>query len=123
MGWLCIGNDDMDTAHENNNPYLGGAGKISSRDRPQRTLSASFGKQNNRVQFRTQFLEFARLNLGGAADGRWFRISDYQPWRLHPLFLKVKEKKQDLNGDGDTKDEVWTNDGSVADLTNDDFPP
>jgi hypothetical protein len=65
-----------------------------------------------------------RLNLGDGDDAKWFRISDFVPWRVNKHSKKVIEDATtgDLNGDLDIDDEVWIDDGSVADATHADWP-
>lgn len=68
------------------------------------------------MEFRVHFGEFLRLDI----EGTWQRISGFREWRLHGKIKKADEAvdNQDYDGDGDQTDELWINDGSVTDTTN-----
>ena len=59
------------------------------------------GATNSSFEMRLQFLEFCRLEIGG----KWYRLSDALPWRLH---VKLQDP-----GDGHMR-----NAGSLSDPTN-----
>jgi IPT/TIG domain-containing protein len=80
-----IGNDDGRDDDEDNDPYSGNIGKLTSEDNPSERFT--FGELNtgDNIELRTQFSEFARLEI----QGTWYRISDFANWRLHINIVKV----------------------------------
>jgi hypothetical protein len=100
-----MGNDDAGTGDpENNDPYTDpNKGKLTGIDRPTRSISHSVGADGNTVEWRLHFLEFTRLEI----SGKWFRISDDFPWRIHIKMRRAAGK--------------WVNNGSIKALNNDSF--
>jgi hypothetical protein len=90
-----VGNDDAGHGDEDNNPYTApDTGKLVGMDTPNRIMTHDKGANDDTVEWRLHFIEFTRLDIGG----KWYRISDDFPWRLHIKMKKVADK--------------WTDDGS-----------
>jgi hypothetical protein len=100
-----VGNDDAGTGDpEDNDPYHDpNKGKLTGTDQPTRVMPHAAGADGNTVEWRLHFLEFTRLEI----SGKWFRISDDFPWRVHIKMKKVAGK--------------WVNNGSIKALNNDGF--
>ncbi len=88
-----IGNDDTHSTDERNDPYATG-GTVTSRDNPKMVLRNSTGSDGDTFEARFQFREFLRLNL----QEKWYRASDFSPWRFHATFRRASR--------------AWTNNGS-----------
>ncbi len=99
------GNDDAGEMFQgDNNPYEDpDKGSLTCADLPSRGMVHAVGDNGDTVEWRLQFIEFIRLNIGGT----WYRISDDFPWRCHIKMKKVAGK--------------WTNNGSSKALNNDGF--
>ena len=100
-----IGNDDIGTVDEDNDPYTNG-GTLRSSDNPKRGFSLEGGNVGDTYMSRLWFQEFARLQIGN----RWFFISDPLLWRVEFHFMKQLVTEAlwgiDVNGDGDINDDV-----------------
>lgn len=102
-----VGNDDASVGDEDNDPYAPAhIAKITSWDEPEAGPKHAKGAVGDQIEIRSQFREFARLNL----DAQWYRISDFQEWQVDFKLTKrlVSEDAEmlDLNGDGDREDMV-----------------
>jgi hypothetical protein len=111
------GNDDVHVGDEDNNPYPNRDGTVRNRpggpvfnpaylwssDRPRLELQNSWGATGDTVERRLHFREFTRIELAG----KWFRVSDFFPWRFHIRFRHTATR--------------WQNDNSVSEANNDDF--
>jgi len=127
----CGNDDSLPEDDEDGNPYNPGhPATMYDWDRPGMTLyhrtdpnHSNEGALGNTCEFRVHFREFVRLQLGD----RWYRISDWYPWRIHLRFNKQNESEstwqKDFNGDGDTQDTlpVWRNNASFFAADNEDF--
>jgi len=104
-GDKVVGNDDAGTGDEDNDPYSR-SGTILSADRPTRSFMLQGGSAGDTYQNNTSFEEFARLEI----NGKWFLISDPEPWFVNFNFIKLNISETDwsidVNGDGDTNDIV-----------------
>lgn len=110
-----MGNDDTSTADEINIPNA--QGKVWSADAPgYPTLRDAGGNIGDTVENRGHFGEFLRLEI----EGVWCRVSDFVNWRFHSKLIKADESADNLdhNGDGDKLDQLWINNGSIGDATN-----
>jgi hypothetical protein len=96
------GNDDRGTADETNDPYSDN-GELTGADAPNEGVEHSSGVNGNTFELRLHFREFARLEIAGT----WYRISDYQLWRVHLKFIRTTG--------------VWVNNSSVLALDNNGF--
>lgn len=108
------GNDDSQGLHDPYNALP--SGLLEDLDIIRSHVATQAGQVGSVVESLKQYREFARLEI----QGKWYRISDYEIVRVH---VKLKKKSEsaaghDLNADGDTDDEVWVDDGSVTDQTN-----
>jgi hypothetical protein len=98
-----LGNDDVTTSDERNNPYIASSdannshaiGETSSSDIPRLVMRHSTGVNGNTFELRYHFGEFLRLLIGN----KWYRCSNRVDWRVH-----YKVQKQ--NG-------MWIDHGSV----------
>jgi hypothetical protein len=111
------GNDD---GGNDTDPYAAtSGGKLTDIDSPDNDFRDSAGAIGDTAEARSQFGEFVRAQIGT----KWFRVSDFAEWRFHTKLKKVSEAilNQDLNGDGDKVDELWHDNGSVSDATNNGF--
>ena len=84
---------------EDDNPYEGNApgvavGKLQSFDYPADPISDTKGANGDRLHVYLNFQEFVRLQIGG----KWYRVSDYCPWRHH-YKLKRTNGKWDKEAD------------------------
>lgn len=106
------GNDDLSLSERN--PYV--HQYLSMDDSPSYSVKSTAGQIGDTVEERIQFTNFVRGQIGS----KWYRFSDYQPWRFHPKLKKVSEAadNNDYNGDGDKTDILWINNVSEADTTN-----
>jgi len=81
-----VGNDDIYTADETNNPYTSSpVGQLTSTDSPSRTFHNIQGAVGDRVEFALHFREFVRVEL----HGHWYRCSDWGLWRFHVACKKA----------------------------------
>jgi hypothetical protein len=109
------GNDDSEaetaqpgTWGENGNPYdelpqgLAGKGILFDSDAPGHPVALNVAPPNGAaLEVKLQFRQFCRLEIGG----KWFRVSDDQPWKHHG---KLTKNPRDRNGDNQvTPDEVY----------------
>ena len=111
------GNDD---GSNDVDPYAASSGgTLTDTDPPSQALRNGAGAIGDTAEARAQFGEFVRAQIGA----KWFRVSDLANWRYHMKLKKVSEAtlNQDLNGDGDKTDELWQDNGSVSDATNNGF--
>jgi hypothetical protein len=102
------------------NPYASGTtGVLTDSDGPRHFVMTSAGKAGDTVEARYQFAAFSRLEI----SGKWYRISDRNPWRFHAKYRKASEQTDqiDYNGDGDMADTVWIDDGTASTTTNGGF--
>lgn len=90
-----VGNDDSGVGDETNDPYTGSTGKLLGEDAPTRIMLHNVGADGDTVEWRLQFFEFTRLNLGT----KWYRISNDYNWKVHYKMKKVAGK--------------WVNDNSL----------
>ena len=90
----ALGNDDSNTCDETNNPYEN-CGLVTSIDNPKIPMRNSTGGDGDMFDLRMHFGEFLRVNLGT----KWYRASDFSPWRFHPRFRRAGG--------------VWTDNGST----------
>jgi hypothetical protein len=91
------GTDDSGTGDEDNDPYNApDVGLLVGNDQPTIPMRHSTGANNDTFELRVQFGEFARLQVAG----RWYRISDFLPWKLHVVLKRVGG--------------LWTDNGSTA---------
>jgi hypothetical protein len=111
------GNDDIHVGDEDNNPYPNRDGRYPRRpggpavnpaylwssDRPRLELRNAWGAPGDAVERRLHFREFTRVELAG----KWFRVSDFFPWRFHMKFRRAAAG--------------WQNDNSITEANNDDF--
>lgn len=106
------GNDD---GGNDDNPYVT-TGKLTESDDPTLSPANAAGTVGDTVEFRIQFRVCVRAEI----NKKWYRISDYSPWRLHGKLKKADEAVdgQDYNGDGDKLDVLWIDYGSASDSTN-----
>lgn len=90
-----IGNDDVSTADEENDPYdAKNPGKLVGGDTTIRwTMRHSVGTCDNRCGTRVHFGEFVRVQAGDL----WLRISDFADWKVHFLFEKVDGQWRDAH--------------------------
>jgi hypothetical protein len=116
-----VGNDDMTTIDpEDNNPYNAPIGEIWGIDSPSEAPfnagANAEGSVGDTFEVRIHFQEFARVEL----DGNWYVISDPLLWRFHIKGLKADESDDgvDYDGDGAQNKELWINDNSILDNTN-----
>lgn len=79
------GNDDSNNTDEDNNPYsvagglvAHGIGEIASYDHPSYWTPDVGGAENDEIEHKALFNEFARLEI----NKKWYRISDDLKWRL-----------------------------------------
>src|SRR5262249_37063123 len=83
-------------ADEDNNPYdQGRRSYLKSRDRPMISLRHALGKAGATFECRRHFVEFTRIDLGG----RWVRVSDDFPWRVHFCFQHDGERGRDTGSE------------------------
>jgi hypothetical protein len=66
-------------------------------------MSNSLGHDGDKVEYRLDFREFSRVQLGT----KWYKISDFYLWRAHLRFKKVGGR--------------WQNDVSILALDNEGF--
>ena len=115
---MVEGNDYTSRAQD---PYLGSATPFTlfDEDTPRHFVRSSAGNVGDTVEARYQFAAFSRVQIGG----KWYRISDRFPWRFHAKYRKASEQadQQDYNNDGDQLDEIWINNGTLSDETNNGF--
>jgi hypothetical protein len=113
------GNDDSGRQNEDTDPYTApNIGLLTDIDSPSQPVvidqSPAVG---NEIEFRAQFQEFCRLEIGG----KWFLVSELKPWRLHGKLKKTWIAAQDdTDGNGapsGTEGQMRDN-GSVSDPTN-----
>jgi len=112
------GNDDTSPLRDEDN-VPDSNGKVQSIDAPQSGLRDVAGAVGDTIEIRKQFGEFLRLEI----EGVWTKVSDFIDWRFHAKLRKVSETADhvDYNGDSDMTDELWIDNGSVSDMTNDDW--
>jgi hypothetical protein len=93
------GNDDTHTYGEGNDPYsIDSLGKLRSSDHPSVPMFAHTGSILDTYEERYHFREFVRIEL----NGNWYRMSEYNPWRVH-----YKYEKRYVDGSF-----IWQNNGS-----------
>lgn len=75
-------------------------GVIGSQDHPNSPFlwEDAPGKANDTVEIRWHFGEFARALIGQ----RWYRISDFQDWRIHVKYMKAANGKW-IDGGSETE--------------------
>jgi hypothetical protein len=98
-------------------PYAASsAGKLVDLDEPSISVLNSAGTVGDIVETRSEFREFVRAQIGS----KWYRVSDYHPWRFRLRVRKVNESQlgQDINQDGDTGDILWMDKANASDATN-----
>lgn len=79
------GTDDTSVIDEDNDPYSEpDISNLTSFDIPLNLMKHSIGIAGDTFEFRVQFREFVRLEIGT----QWQRISDFLPWRVH---FKIKK--------------------------------
>lgn len=68
-------------------------------------LYSAGGNLGETAEFRSQFREFVRLNIGE----RWYKVSDYAYARYHAKFKKISEVQEgkDVDGDGQISHVLW----------------
>jgi hypothetical protein len=110
-----VGNGDTSTLFLFGSPYATADGgklkSIVSQTVITHSLPQNIGlafpnpAQTHKLEFRVHFEEFARVELAG----HWYRISDFDPWRIVMRFRKASEFDDgvDYDGDGDKTGEVW----------------
>jgi hypothetical protein len=101
------GNDDIHVGDEDNDPYPNRDGTRRRRpgaamfcpaylwscDRPSLELQNAWGADGATVERRLHFREFTRVELGG----KWYRVSDFFPWRFHIRLRHAGGRWQDDN--------------------------
>jgi len=100
------------------NPYSNlPRGGLNDLDPIRAHVASSAGQVGDIYESRKQFREFIRVQLGA----KWYLVSPHQPSRVHIKLRKVSENEDsiDHNGDGDTDDEVWIQDGAGVFVTDD----
>lgn len=115
----ACGNDDKGVADEDNDPYTVGfapIGAILAQDAPTRIILDADGAVGDTFELRLHFREFARVLL----DTNWYRISNYQLWRIHHRGIKADESVDgtDYDGDGNQTDVFWIDNGTTIALDN-----
>ncbi len=88
-----------DKSDEDDNPYSD-AGTLASWDHPTLGAGNSSGAVGDTIEFRVQFGEFARLEIGTT----WHRVSDFYLWRIHFNIRRVAG--------------AWQNDNTTKELSN-----
>jgi hypothetical protein len=122
---LLVGNDDTHpnelTFPEDNDPYTAPRlREIHAYDSPSFPYyhggPNADGSVGDTFEFREHFQEFARVEL----DGNWYVISAPLLWRFLNKIIKASESNDgvDYDGDGAQDKEVWIDNGSVSDGTN-----
>lgn len=94
-------------------------GIILGYDAVGRAALNNVGNVGDAVEIRFHFRSFARLEIAG----KWFKISDDDPWRVHLKLRKASEAADGINhnGDDDMNDQVWTDAGSSRARNHDGF--
>lgn len=101
-----VGNDDAyGSPNPATDPYSNG-GNLQSLDTPTRTLTFVGGNAGATYLNVSSFQEFARLEI----NGKWYLISDVDPWTVNFRFSKIEVNEAfwnfDANQDGDTADAI-----------------
>jgi hypothetical protein len=78
------GNDDRTVGDEMNDPYAANSGIVTGVDSPALPIADRGGKDGDVFEWRLHFREFVRVEL----DGKWHRVSDFFPWRIHLKYVK-----------------------------------